>query len=159
MHHIAQMNIARLREPLDHPHIKDFVDNLDRINKLAERSPGFIWRLQGDSGNSTDIQAYDNPLIIINMTVWESLEDLREFVFQSAHVEFLRRRREWFEPMEGPYQVLWWVPRDHVPSIQEGKIRLSHLQKHGDTVFAFGFNRPFGPDARLIMPRVDRSLS
>src|SRR5580658_9357733 len=104
--------------------LADFMLALDRINALAEESPGFVWRLQGDSGNATEILTTPDPYFLINMSVWQSIEELFEFVYRSAHTGFMVRRREWFErPMEA-YQVLWWVPAGYLPSPKEALARL-----------------------------------
>jgi hypothetical protein len=117
---LAQVNIGRLRAPIDHPMIKDFADNLDPINALAEASPGFVWRLTGEGNNATDLQPFDDALIAINMSVWTDIPSLGAYVYRSGHVQFMRRRREWFEHMD-LYMVLWWVPAGHRPTIEEAK--------------------------------------
>ena len=109
-HHLAQINIARLLAPIDDPRIADFVAQLDEINKLAEQSPGFVWRLKSDSGNATDVVFNDDPFVIVNMSVWESIEALRGYAYTSKHVDVFRRRAEWFEKMDKPQYCLWWVP-------------------------------------------------
>ena len=114
--HLAELNVARLRQPLDHPDTAEFVDALDGINALAESSPGFVWRLADDCGQSSSyVRADDDPLVIINLSVWESPDHLHDFVFHTAHTPFLRRRREWFERMAEPFLVCWWVPAGQVP--------------------------------------------
>jgi Domain of unknown function (DUF3291) len=143
--HLAQYNIARLVAPLDVPRISDFVANLDRINGLGDRTPGFVWRHQTEEGNSTSIRVRDDPLIIINLTVWETIESLFEFAYRSGHAEFYRRRREWFEAPSEAHLVLWWVPAGHVPSVDESEERLDYLRAHGSTPRAFTFKRRFGP--------------
>src|SRR5882762_1126507 len=112
-YHLAQINIGRLVAPIDDPKIADFVAQLDEINALAERSPGFVWRLKSDSGNATDIVYSDDPFVILNMSVWESVEALRDYAYGSKHVESLRRRAEWFEKMSKPHYCLWWIPEGH----------------------------------------------
>jgi len=136
---LAQINIARLRAPIDDPSIKEFVDALDHVNALGDRSPGFVWRLHSDLGAAVDIRAYDDPLIIINMTMWRSVEALRNFAYRSEHVSYFRRRREWFEPMDTPSVALCWVPEDHRPTFEEGRDRLDHLTAHGPSPYAFTF--------------------
>jgi hypothetical protein len=145
---IAQLNIGRLRAPLDHPSIDGFRSNLDRINALAESSPGFVWRLQDDSGNATSIKLFDDQLEIINLSVWESIDALADFAYRSAHVELLRRRREFFEAPSQPILCLWWIPDGTVPTPQEAIERLEHLRRHGPTPTAFTFRQRFGPDGR-----------
>lgn len=141
--HIAQMNVGRTVAPLDAPALADFMNNLDRINALAEASPGFVWRLQSDSGNATDIKTTDDPLFIVNMSVWLSVETLFDFVYRSAHTGFMGRRREWFEKPVEAYQVLWWVAAGHRPTAEEGLARLDHLRRQGPTAHAFTFKQRF----------------
>jgi hypothetical protein len=141
---LAQVNIGRLRAPVDHPMIKDFVDNLDAVNAIAEASPGFVWRLTGDGNDATDLQPYENPLIAINMSVWTDIPSLGAFVYRGDHVKIMRRRKEWFEHMD-LFQVLWWVPAGHRPTIDEAKSRLALLGQHGPTPDAFTFKVPFPP--------------
>src|SRR5215210_6543089 len=113
MHHLAQINIGRMRAPLDSPVMADFVSQLDTINALAETSPGFVWRLQGEGNDATSLRPFDDDFIIVNMSVWESLDDLRAYVYKSAHTAAMRRRREWFEHFDGAYVALWWVEAGH----------------------------------------------
>jgi Domain of unknown function (DUF3291) len=141
---LAQLNIAALKAPLDSPELKDFVDNLDRINELAEQSPGFVWRLKGEGNDATSLRPLGDN-IIINMSVWRDVEALRNYVYKSAHTEILKRKREWFTRMaEAPF-ALWWVPEGHEPTVAEAVARLTHLRKHGPTAEAFTFGEAFGP--------------
>lgn len=140
---IAQINIARMLAPLDDPVMADFVAQLPPVNALAEQSPGFVWRLQSEDGDATSIRVYDDEMIIINLTVWENVESLREFVYKGAHHTVLRDRKRWFEKFEGPYYALWWIPAGQVPSAEEGKARLEYLRKEGDTPHAFSFRHLF----------------
>lgn len=142
-YHLAQINIARMLAPIDDPVMVDFVANLVPINTLAEQSPGFVWRLQTDSGDATSIKVYDDDMIIVNLTVWNSPDDLRAFAYQSHHDSFLRDRKRWFEKFDGPYFAMWWVPAGYIPSIEEAKERLEHLRKHGDSDYAFSFKKVF----------------
>ena len=137
--HLAQLNIARAKWPLEDPQMAEFVDNLERINGLAEQSPGYIWRLQDDSGDATSIQLFDDPQIIVNMSVWESVDALKNFIFNTHHVDFLKRRYDWFEKMGQTSHVMWWVESGHLPNTTEAVGRLEHLRKHGDASNAFGF--------------------
>ncbi|HSH73708.1 MAG TPA: DUF3291 domain-containing protein [Methylophilaceae bacterium] len=144
---LAQLNIATLLEPLESPRLADFVANLDRINSLAEQSPGFVWRLMDEAGDATAIRPFGDN-VIVNMSVWESVEALQAFAFHSAHVEILRRRREWFARMSDAYPVLWWVPRNHRPNALEASERLAHLKAHGPSAHAFTFRDAFAaPDS------------
>jgi Domain of unknown function (DUF3291) len=143
--HLALFNVARLRAPMDDPQIDDFRNNLDPINALAEQSPGFVWRLQDESGNATSITPYGDPLVITNMAVWTSIDDLAEFTYRSGHLEFLRRRRDFFEAPSEPILVLWWVDEGHVPTMEEAMERLDHLREHGPTPHAFTFRHRVEP--------------
>ncbi|MCG8413812.1 MAG: DUF3291 domain-containing protein [Pseudomonadales bacterium] len=140
--HLAQVNIARALAPVDSPLLQDFVDNLERLNALADNAPGFVWRLQSDSGDATDFRPYDDDTLI-NMSVWEDLESLHHYVYRSAHVEIMKRRKEWFERMADAYTVLWWVPAGHIPSIEEAVEKLALLQAKGPGPEAFTFAKPF----------------
>lgn len=144
-YHLAQLNIARTRAPLDDPIMAEFVDALDRINALAEASPGFIWRLQSENGNATQMRAFEDDDILINMSVWESLKALKAYVYRSDHAEFLRRRKEWFERLDSPPVVLWWIEEGHIPSILEAKHRLAALSTDGPSARAFTFSNTFPP--------------
>jgi hypothetical protein len=142
-YHIAQINIARMIASIDDPVMADFVEQLAPINTLAEMSPGFVWRLQSEYGDATSIKVYDDDRIIINLTVWEGVEALREFVYKSPHQGVLRDRKRWFEKLDGPYYALWWIPAGHLPDPQEGSERLEHLRQHGDTAHAFSFRNVY----------------
>jgi Domain of unknown function (DUF3291) len=137
--HLAQLNIGRLRYPADDPRVADFMNNLDLVNGIAERSDGFVWRLKSDSGNATDIRAYDDPQMIVNLSVWQSVAALERFVWQTVHKRFYGRRPEWFDRLEGPHLVLWWVLAGHLPSVEEAKERLKYLAAHGPSEYAFGW--------------------
>jgi hypothetical protein len=152
-YHVAQVNIGRVVGPLDSPQLAAFVALLDETNALAERSPGFVWRLTTDSGApSSYLHVYEDESILLNMSVWRSVDELKAFVYHSAHTEVMRRRREWFFPFEGAYQALWWVPAGHVPSPLEAKARLEYLRTHGPSEFAFTFKQPFPPEPRASEP-------
>ncbi len=140
---LAQINIGRLVAPIDDPKIADFVSQLDSVNALAESAPGFVWRLKSDAGNATDIAYNDDPFVIPNMSVWESLESLRDFVYRSGHIGVLRDRAKWFEKMDKPNYCLWWVPAGHIPTVVEARERLEHYQVHGSTAYSFWFSEPF----------------
>ena len=140
--HLAQVNVARLREPLTSPLLADFVAALEPINALADDAPGFVWRLQTETGDAKSINAFDDDRIIVNMSVWTSLEALRDFVYRSRHAEVMRRRREWFEQMTDAFVVLWWIPAGHVPTLDEAKERLALLEADGPGPDAFTFRAP-----------------
>ena len=145
-HHLAQLNIGIPRGPLDGPVMKDFMDALDSVNAVADAAPGFVWRLQTDEGNATAVRAFDDDSLIVNMSVWESLESLRGFVYSSrAHLDVMRRRREFFEQMSELFVVLWWVEAGHVPTIPEAEERLTLLRAIGPSPDAFTFRRHFPP--------------
>jgi len=144
-YHLAQVNIARMLAPLDDPLMAEFVALLDDINSLADRSPGFVWRFQTESGNATYIRPYEDDRIIVNLSVWESVGHLKEYVYRGAHAGVMRRRSQWFEKFEGPYLALWWVEVGHIPTVEEAKERLDHLHKHGESGFAFSLKRVYAP--------------
>ena len=143
--HIAQLNVARAVAPPGSPELADFMAALDRINALAESSPGFVWRLQSASGNATDILVSDDPQSLINMSVWSSIESLFAFVYRSGHAELMKRRREWFEKPAEAYQALWWIPAGHIPSIEEALQRLADLRRDGPTPRVFTFSQRYPP--------------
>src|SRR5437773_1640754 len=142
-YHIAQVNIARMQASLDDPVMAGFVARLDEINALADHSPGFVWRLQTEEGNATYLRPYDDDRILFNFSVWKTMEALRTYVYKTAHAELLRDRRRWFEHFSGGYLALWWVPQGYVPSVDEAKKRLAHLEQHGPSQFAFTFKNAF----------------
>ncbi len=148
--HIAQFNIARMKAPLDDPLMAGFVARLDEINTLGDQSPGFVWRLQTPEGNATYLRPYGDDRILVNMSVWETIEHLRQYVYRSSHAELLRQRRDWFEKVAEATTVLWWAPAGHHPGVDEGKQRLAHLQTHGPTPYAFTFRDKFTVDAALV---------
>jgi hypothetical protein len=137
--HLAQFNIARIRYPLDDPRMAEFVRNVDRVNALANQIEGFVWRLADESGHAMNIRVYDDPRVLPNLTVWENVAALERFVFQTVHGRFYARREEWFEKLDGPPLVMWWIEAGHRPSMQEGVERLDHLRLHGPTDRAFGW--------------------
>lgn len=147
---LAQVNIARMRGALEDAVMAGFVARLDELNALADASPGFVWRLQTDAGNATYLRPYDDERIIVNMSVWESIEHLRAYVYRSRHAEVLRQRGDWFEKLGTPVVAMWWVPAGHIPSVDEAKKRIAHLQEHGATPFAFSFGSPFPPDEQVL---------
>jgi hypothetical protein len=141
--HIAQLNIARLRADRDDPLVKDFFAAIEPINAIADQSPGFVWRLQDENGNATAIRPWGDDRLIVNMSVWESIEALERYVYRSAHVGVMRRRREWFQHLGQRYLALWWVEPGHIPTVDEAKARLEHLDRHGPTPVAFTFRERF----------------
>jgi hypothetical protein len=151
-YHLAQLNIGRMKAPIEDPLMAQFVARLEDINALADRAPGFVWRLQTEGGNATAVKAYADDMIIVNMSVWETPEALRAFVYRSDHVNVMRQRKSWFERFEGMYLVLWWVPVGHVPTVAEAKARLEHLRQHGESAHAFSFASVFPSPDRVSEP-------
>ena len=143
--HLAQFNVATAKFDDDDPRLAEFIDNLDRINTLGDESPGAVWRFQSESGNSVDVKAYDDPRILLNLTVWEDVKSLWDYVYKTDHVEFLRRRTEWFEVESHAMLVMWWVPAGHNPTPAEGVERLEHLREHGPSPYAFSFRDNYDP--------------
>jgi hypothetical protein len=139
---IAQLNIARLVAPLDSPELKDFVGLLDEINELADTSPGFVWRLQDDAGDATSFRPFGDD-VIVNLTVWESVDALYAYTYRSAHLPVLQRRREWFARSARPHLVLWWIDKSARPTLAEAERRLAQLEEHGPTPRAFTFRNQF----------------
>lgn len=142
-HQLAQVNIARLQFPLDSPELKEFVDALDPVNAVADAAEGFVWRLQSDTGNATDVPVLGDDWLIVNMSVWRDPDTLTAFMYQGQHRELLARRREWFERMREAMTVLWWVPAGHRPTVAEAEERLLHLRAHGPTPYAFTLRTSF----------------
>lgn len=137
--HLAQLNIARPRFPLDDPRMAGFTDNLDRVNAVAERSPGFVWRLVGEGNDATDLRLDDDPEAIVNMSVWESAEHLEHFVWNTIHKRVYQRRAEWFPPLGRPHFVMWHIPAGHIPTLAEAKERLDQLALNGPSEHIFGW--------------------
>ena len=140
---LAQINIAHMIAPIDDPRLAELVAQLDGANQLADRSPGFVWRLQTDQGNAADIRIDADPSILVNMSVWDSIETLYEFAYQTAHVGLLRDRARWFEKSDIPTLALWWLPAGTVPSVDEGMERLEHLHQHSPSEYAFTFKERY----------------
>ena len=139
-HQLAQLNIGRIRYEVDDPRMAGFVDNLAMVNAIAERSPGFVWRYTDESGNATSTRPYDgDPMMAVNMSVWENVESLEKYVWQTVHKRFYGKRHEWFEKMDERYFVMWWVPAGHRPTIDEAIERLEHLKANGASEYAFAW--------------------
>lgn len=151
-YHLAQLNIGRILAPMDSPTMAGFVARLDEINALADNAPGFVWRLQSASGNATDIKAFDDDWLLVNMSVWESVQELKTFTYKTAHAEVMRGRRQWFEPQTEMYFVMWWIPAGHIPTLEEAKERLEHLRAKGETEYAFTFKQPFPAPQAAAQP-------
>jgi len=143
---LAQINIAKLLKPIDDPQIADFVNQLDEINALAERHHGFVWRLKDDESNdATSINPFDEPDMIINMSVWEDVESLKKYVYNSNHVKVLVRKKEWFERPTKAHMALWWIEKGTLPTVQDGKDRIEYLQQHGNSDYACTFQKIVNP--------------
>jgi hypothetical protein len=149
---LAQINVGRFVAPPGDPRVKPFMDALDRINAIADATPGFIWRLQDESGNATAIRPSPDPLFAVNMSVWADADALFAFVYRSAHTPVMARRREYFERFEGAYQALWWIPAGHIPSIDEGLAALWRLDRYGPSPHAFTFKARFPAPGEGIVP-------
>jgi hypothetical protein len=153
-YHLAQLNVGTLRAPLDDPAIAGFAEALDPVNALADAAPGFVWRLQTEDGNATAVKVAPDPLFIINLTVWTSVEALADFVYGDLHRQILRGRRQWFEAVSEAIFVLWWIPAGARPTPDEAMARLERLRRDGPTAEAFTFRRAFpAPGADAPAPR------
>jgi hypothetical protein len=137
---LAQINVARMRAPLDDPSMKAFVDLIAPINALAEASPGFVWRLRDPNATLAG-----DPTILVNLSVWDSVEALKEFTYRSGHIAPFRARTMWFEPYGGAHLALWWIPAGTIPTIDDGAARLASRDRDGDTPAAFSFANIFRP--------------
>jgi len=147
-YHIAQVNIGRVKGPMDSAAMHGFASRLDEVNALADAAPGFVWRLKDNGGNATAYRPFaGDDTLLINMSVWESVAALQHYVYKTVHAELLRNRHLWFERFAGVYAALWWVPAGHIPTVEEAKERLAHLEAHGPAPFAFTFQQVFAPDS------------
>lgn len=146
---LAQLNIANMKAPLESPSMADFVANLQRINALAEASPGYVWRLQDEAGDATALRPFGDD-VLVNLSVWHDVQALSDYVYKSAHREMLKRRKEWFSKVSAAHMVLWWVPAGHQPSVAEAAERLALLHEQGASAEAFNFRQAFAPpDVRV----------
>lgn len=144
-YHLAQLNIAKGKGRIHDPIMADFVALIDDINALAESDNGFVWRLKDDTGNATEIQAFDDPYLLVNLSVWKSVEALKQFTYKTAHVDVMRQRKKWFHHLKEAYYVLWWIPAETIPSLAEAKKRLMLLRANGPSPAAFNFKQIFEP--------------
>jgi Domain of unknown function (DUF3291) len=145
MKYLAQINIAKLLAPIDSELLADFVADLDRINTIAENSQGFIWRLKEENGSAINIDVFNDKSLIVNMSVWKSIEDLKNFTYRSGHIEVFMKRAKWFEHMTEAHTAMWWIEANgELPTATEGHDRLMHLRTHGDSTYAFSFKKTFG---------------
>lgn len=137
-YHLAQLNIAGLKCPIDSPQLEESVSNIERINQMAETHPGFVWRMTDDSSELFDPLTY-----VVNLYVWESIEALKEFTYKTGHANIIRKRKKWFENLKSNYIVMWWIPEKHIPTVGEAKERLELLDQKGPTKEAFTFRELF----------------
>lgn len=151
-HHyeLAQANIARARASIDSPVMAEFVALLEPINAIADASPGFVWRLQSDDGNATSIRVFDDDELLVNLSVWESVEQLRAFVFETRHLEVFQRRKEWFHRIAEAHLALWWIPAGQIPTVADAEKRITYLRVHGPTAYAFTLTDPFPAEEGLL---------
>jgi hypothetical protein len=150
-HHLAELNVARLRRPLDAPEAAEFVASLDPINVIAETTPGFIWRLTDDDGRPSSfipIPGLDDPLVIVNYSIWRDLESLKHYVYKSGHASYLRRRNDWFEPTAEASVVCWWTPAGVIPDLADAYARLQDLRNCGPSDRGWPLNKPIDPPTR-----------
>ena len=143
--HLTQLNVGRLHKPVEAPDNDDFMNNLDPINALAERSPGFVWRYQTAEGNATATRPFDDDQIIINFSIWESIDALSDYAYNSDHRDFLRRRGEWFERPDEPHLVCWWIPAGEIPTVDDAIVRLEKLRADGPSPVAFTIRHRYPP--------------
>ncbi|MEE9310464.1 MAG: DUF3291 domain-containing protein [Cocleimonas sp.] len=140
---LAQINIAQAKAEMDTETMSGFVNRVDEINAIAEGSAGFVWRLQSEEGDSTSIRVFDDPLMLVNISVWDDIESLRNYVYKSMHIELVRDREAWFDKIEAMHQALWWIPAGHIPTTQEAKEKLELLSQNGPSQEAFTFGKNF----------------
>ncbi|SDK65406.1 DUF3291 domain-containing protein [Nonomuraea jiangxiensis] len=151
--HLAELNIAHLRAPIDSPELADFVADLEPVNAIADAAPGFVWRLKESETDPTATVVHDyGDHLLLNFSVWESLESLWNYVYRSGHLASLRRRREWFLRMAEPYMVMWWIPEGHIPSLAEGMERLERLRTQGPSPEAFTFKDSYDSSEAASRP-------
>jgi len=142
-YYLAQINVADAVAEMDADEMSGFVSRLDEINALADQSAGFIWRLQSEEGDATSLRVFENPLMLVNVSVWESIDALKSYVYKSVHVELIHDRDAWFSKMGQAHMALWWIPEGHIPSMEEAREKLEHIREHGPGPEAFSFGRPF----------------
>ena len=152
VHHLANVNVAKLRAPLDDPLLADFVAGLPVVNALADAAPGFVWRLQTDDGDATALRVFPDPDVIVNLTVWESVEALKAFTYKGAHLDVFRRRGDGFHA-DGRGLALWWIEAGTIPTVEDARQRLDHLAEHGPSPYAFTFSTVVAADGSRLEPR------
>jgi hypothetical protein len=152
-YHLAQVNIGLPIEPLDSERLAGFMAMLEPINALADAAPGFVWRLQTEDGDATAIRPFDDERLMVNLSVWTSVDALADYVYRGPHAAVMRKRRSWFVPMREAYQALWWVPAGHRPPVDEAKQRLTALRRDGASPYAFTLQRTFAAPDDTTAPR------
>ncbi|MBC7810955.1 MAG: DUF3291 domain-containing protein, partial [Burkholderiales bacterium] len=150
-YHLAQVNIGRILGPMDGPIMADFAAWLDPINAIADKAPGFVWRLQTEAGDATALRVFGEEWMLINMSVWESVDNLFHYVYASEHVDVMRRRSEWFERLQEAFMALWWIPAGHIPTPEEAEAKITYLREHGPTPLSFTFKKRFTVEEMLAM--------
>ncbi len=138
--HLAQYNIAKAVDALDSERLRDFNSAIDAVNAAADRSPGFVWRLQDESGGATNIRVDHDPRLLVNLSVWETPEALEKYVWQTIHKRVYQKRDKWFEHMEQAYFVMWWIEQGQIPTLDDAQARLELLRKNGPSPDAFGWD-------------------
>ncbi|MDQ7050802.1 MAG: DUF3291 domain-containing protein [Enterobacterales bacterium] len=142
-YHLAQINIAQAKDSMQSPVMDGFVKRLDEINQLAEQSEGFIWRLKTEQGDATGINAFEDDRLIINLSLWNNLDSLKHYVYQSVHIDLIQDKKHWFNKIKPAHLALWWIPEGCIPSIEQGKQKLQYLQNHGASASVFTFAKPY----------------
>jgi hypothetical protein len=155
-YHLAQLNIARMLAEENDPIMRDFFNQIDEINALAEQTKGFIWRLKSDDNNATSFRVFDDNMLIINMSVWESIDSLYQFTYYSDHARVYRRRQEWFHRMEIPMFVMWWIEAGTNPTTEDAKAKLEHITTRGASPEAFTFKTCFNPQGEPISAKGEK---
>jgi hypothetical protein len=156
MAHLAQLNLARLKEPKPSPVTREFFDAIAPINALAEVQPGFLWRLVGDVRDHTDIEAFLDPHLVVNISLWKDLDSLSHFVYRTGHVQYIKRRKEWFDSFDGAYNVLWWVKEGDIPTLAEAKAKLDQLKQGGPTPEAFNLKVLYSAEGHRVPDHLSR---
>ena len=146
-YHLAELNVARIKYPLEHPLMREFTDFLEPVNQFAEKSPGFIWRLKDDLGRSSSYveSPYSDKMVLVNLSLWKDPESLKHFTYNTAHSYFLKNKVRWFDKMYGHHMVLWWEIAGDIPTIDKGLDKLNYLNKHGPSPAAFDFKKIYDP--------------
>ncbi|GIU67628.1 DUF3291 domain-containing protein [Candidatus Phycosocius spiralis] len=148
LHFLAQINVARANYDQDDPRFLGFISRIDAVNALAERAHGFVWRLKSEAGSAMDIRAAEDPRFLVNMSVWQMPKALYHFVWKTVHVKVYNQRKDWFDPLGSAHMAFWWIPRDDIPTLEDGMARLACLDLHGPTEYAFGWDNlpPLSPE-------------